>query len=123
MAQPGIEHGGLESGLGHGVPLEAAQASVDLVRIEQSIRQRGRDQVLHEYVDSTVDVLRGVARPLHGDAFGPAGDSVAHDLDEEHVTSILGAEGRAEGTHERHVDAVQAHEIDRSHGLSSGVRT
>jgi hypothetical protein len=40
------------------VALEATQASVDLVRVEQAVGERSGDQVLHEYVDRAIDVLR-----------------------------------------------------------------
>ena len=92
LAQPRVQNGCLESRLGHGMALESAQAPMDLVRIEQSIGRHGGDEVLDEYVDRAIDVLVGVARPLHRDAFRPARYPVAHDLDEEHVPCLLRAE-------------------------------
>ena len=76
-----------------------------------------------EDVDGAVHVLRGISGPLHRDALGPARHAIADDLDEQDIAGSLRAEGGAEGTHQGHVDPVQANEVNGRHNSSFGDST
>lgn len=103
---------------------QSLEAAVHHVRIEGAIGDGGRDQVLGEYVDRAVDVLIGVAGPLHRDALGPAGDAVLRDrLDKENVARLLRAERRAEGAHQGHLDAMESDLGQPAHAATSREKT
>ena len=105
---------------------EPAHAIVHDAGIEHPVRDGAWDEVFGEHVECGIDVLVGVAGPVHRDTFRPSGDAVIGDrLDEHDITGLLHAERRAERPHERHVDAVQPQLSQAGHAPSSpaGART